>query len=362
VRLHSNLIDDLRKFMGRKPLLEEISPLEFDSTLGEELLRLLTRRSSWMPIGDGCHRWLLQHVRTYVPEVYHPIGRFREKREAMRRRRILITGLTGQLSRAFQQQLASTDTVIMLGRPDVDMRDWTAVRDCVAIHQPDIVIHAAAMTDVDGCEQEPDVAWVLNAAATRNVAQASARVGALLIYISTNYVFDGSKAVAYHEFDTPNPISVYGASKLAGELEARLATESCFVIRTAWIYAPEGHNFMLTMRRLMAERERISVVSDQFGNPTLASDLASGVLQIIERAPFGTYHVTNAGSTSWFEWAAEIARLIGSPVEVDPIAGTEYSRAATPPANGMLESLMLPRLGIAMPDWRDALKRGLETS
>jgi dTDP-4-dehydrorhamnose reductase len=271
----------------------------------------------------------------------------------------MITGATGQLSRALQGQLSESDVVATFGRPEVDLRDWRAVRDSVARFQPHLVIHAAAHTDVDGCEREPEQAWQINAVGTRYVGQAAALVDAELVYISTNYVFDGTKATPYHEFDTPGPVSVYGASKLAGELEARAASPKCFVVRTAWLYSGAGRNFMLTMRRLMAERERISVVQDQFGNPTLAVDLASAVLQIVDRAPYGTYHAVNSGIASWFDWASEIASQIESSVAIDPIDGSAYPRAATPPDNGSMESLLLPGLGIEIPDWREALRRCL---
>lgn len=276
----------------------------------------------------------------------------------MRQRRTLITGSTGQLSRALQERLRDTGSVTTMGRPDIALTDWRAVRDHIAVTQPDVIIHAAAMTDVDGCERDPEAAWQLNATATRYVANAAALAGATLLYVSTNYVFDGTKATPYHEYDVQQPISVYGASKLAGEREAG-SVAACFVVRTAWVYASEGRNFMVTMRRLMAERERLSVVNDQIGNPTLANDLADAILRLIDDAPFGTYHVTNSGTATWFDWANEIRLQTNSTVEIDAIPGVDFPRVAKPPQNGSLESQLLPGLGIEMPDWRDALKRCL---
>jgi len=275
------------------------------------------------------------------------------------RRRVAITGTTGQLGRALVAANSGSWDILAVNRSDTDLSDWRTVRDRIAGFAPDLVIHAAAATDVDGCERDPAMAYLGNALATRHVARAAAACDAHLVYISTNFVFDGSKSNPYHEFDVPNPINTYGASKLAGEVEAREVTNHCFVIRTAMVFAPEGRNFVLTMQRLMTERDRLTVVNDQFGNPTYAPDLAGAIVALIDRAPFGTYHVTNAGSTSWHSWACEIAAITAATSVIEPIPASSYPRDATPPANGVLESLALPQLGIELPDWRDALRRCL---
>jgi dTDP-4-dehydrorhamnose reductase len=179
------------------------------------------------------------------------------------------------------------------------------------------------------------------------------------VYVSTNFVFDGEMSRPYHEFDTPNPINVYGASKLAGEVETREALERAYIVRTAMVFDEVGRNFVNTMRRLMAERPRLTVVADQVGNPTYASDLAAGIIRLVGRAPYGTYHLTNGGVASWFEWAQTVAELTGSTTEIVPIPASEYQRAARPPANGSMISLALPSLGVCLPDWRDALSRCL---
>jgi dTDP-4-dehydrorhamnose reductase len=233
------------------------------------------------------------------------------------------------------------------------------VRDAIARFAPDLVIHAAAATDVDGCERDPDLAFAINALGTRHVMNAAAAVAAEVVYVSTNYVFDGSKSAPYHEFDNPAPISIYGASKLAGELETRAATRRHYIARTAWLYAPEGRNFVTTMRRLLSSRDEVRVVDDQYGNPTLASDLAEALVGMVETGSFGTYHVVNTGVTSWHGWAVEIARLDASAATVAAIPATEYPRAATPPANGSLASMALPALGVTLPAWQDALRRCL---
>lgn len=270
-----------------------------------------------------------------------------------------ITGVGGQLGSALVELQKATWDVDGIPHSEVDIRNWSAVRDRIARFEPDLVIHAAAATNVDGCEREPDQAFAVNAAGTRYVARAAASVGAVVVYVSTNYVFDGQKGSAYHEYDSTRPISVYGLSKLAGEAEAMAATPNSYVVRTGMLYAEQGSNFVNTMRRLMAERDTLRVVDDQRGNPTYASDLAAAIVEIVNSAPPGIYHAVNSGTASWYEWAVEIARLTGASTEIEPIPATEFQRDAEPPANGAMESLLLPSLGIQLPDWRNALERSL---
>jgi dTDP-4-dehydrorhamnose reductase len=273
--------------------------------------------------------------------------------------RVAITGCAGQLGHALLAQRPPHWDTDALDLPELDICDWHNVSLRLAKFGPDLVIHAAAATDVDRCEREPEWAYQVNALGTRNVARATAQTGASLVYVSTNYVFDGEQDQPYHEFDQPNPISYYGASKLAGEYEAAAARAECWIVRTAMLYAPEGRNFVNTMRRLMAERENLSVVHDQFGNPTFATDLADAIIALVERAPAGIYHAVNAGQASWYDWATEIKRLTAASVELDPIPASAFPRDAMPPRNGALTSLALPAYGIALPDWRDALSRAL---
>jgi dTDP-4-dehydrorhamnose reductase len=278
----------------------------------------------------------------------------------MSEKRVLITGSSGQLGRALQA-LDRPDWIVQpTTSGELDIRDWRTVRDRFAALSPHLVIHAAAATNVDQCERQPEMAYETNALGTRHVAQASALAGAALVYISTNYVFEGQKSGPYHEFDQPNPISVYGASKLAGEKEALNATSRCHVVRTASVYSEHGHNFVRTMRGLMDRLDRVTVVNDQYSNPTYAADLALAVAEIADRAPFGVYHATNEGTASWHEWAVEIADRIGATTKIAPIPASEFQRDAEPPANGALVSLSLSGLGITLPAWRDGLKRCLE--
>ena len=275
----------------------------------------------------------------------------------MRKQTVLLTGANGQLGKAMQATSPDRWDIVPFTSSDLDIRDWRAVRDAYARVKPDLVVHAAAATNVDRCEREPDWAYSVNALGTRHIAKAAALVGAALVYVSTNYVFNGNKSSPYHEFDLTDPISVYGASKLAGEFEAVRASNRYWIARTASVYAEHGTNFVATMRRLMEELPRITVVDDQYSNPTYAADLASAIVQIVEHAPFGTYHVTNAGTASWHEWASEIQRLTGAQCDVAPIPASEYTRDAQPPANGTMISLALDGYGIEIPDWRDALQR-----
>lgn len=278
---------------------------------------------------------------------------------SVRTRKVTITGANGQLGRALVAAFSGPCEIDGIVRSETDIRHWSDVRNRIASFQPDLVVHAAAATDVDGCESNPAAAYAINALGTRNVARAAALVEAEMVYVSTNYVFDGEKSEPYHEFDPVQPISVYGASKLAGEREALAATSRCHVVRTAWLYAAEGRNFVLTMRGLIGERDRLTVVADQVGNPTFAGDLAHAITSIVAHASFGIHHATNDGVASWHEWACEIAKLIGSSAVIEPIPASAWPRPARPPANGAMTSLSLPASGITLPDWRDALRRCL---
>lgn len=272
--------------------------------------------------------------------------------------RVLITGGTGQLGRALQQSARDVECLAP-GQRQLDVSNFGAIWELVKRFEPDLIIHAGAMTDVDGCEREPDAAWRINALGTQNVAAVAGDYGAALVYISTNFVFDGESAEPYHEFCLPNPISVYGASKLAGESAVRALCPRHYIVRTAMVYDETGRNFVNTMLRLAAERPSLRVVDDQLGNPTYASDLAEGIWQLAGRPSYGTYHLTNSGIASWYDWAVETFRLSGSTVAVEPIPAAKYPRAATPPRNGTLANTAAAALDITLPAWQEALARCL---
>lgn len=277
----------------------------------------------------------------------------------MRQRRVLVTGGGGQLATALMNLTPPGWDMSVLSRPEMDVSRWRAVRDTVAYVQPDLIIHAAAATNVDRCEHEPEWAFKVNSAGARNVAQAASMVNAGVAYVSTNYVFNGQKSGPYHEFDHPAPINVYGASKLAGEAETRNASRRAWVIRTSSVFHETGSNFVATMLRLMAERDVLTVVHDQHSNPTYAADLAQGIVDIVTSVPFGTYHLTNSGTASWHEWAVAVRDIAGLTCDVKPIPAAEFKRDAEPPANGTMQSLVLGDMGIAVPDWRNAVERCL---
>lgn len=271
--------------------------------------------------------------------------------------RALITGGRGQLGRALES--AAQVECVVRSRSQLDVTHFDSVRTAVDAYDPDVIIHAGAMTDVDGCEREPDAAWRTNALGTQNVAAAAVEANAALVYISTNFVFDGEQDRPYHEFARPHPISVYGASKLAGEVAVRSICPRHFIVRTSMVYDETGRNFVNTMLRLAEDRSSLRVVADQYGNPTYAGDLAESIWKLLERPCYGTYHLTNTGVASWHEWAVEIFRLSGSGITVDPIPASAYQRAATPPRNGVLANVAAASLGISLPTWQDALTRCL---
>lgn len=273
--------------------------------------------------------------------------------------RVLVTGGHGQLGRALLRTAPAGMEVVALGSSDCDVTDPATVRAIVARIEPELIVHCAAWTDVDGCERHPERAWRVNALGAQHVATACAEAGAVLVYISTNYVFDGERDEPYHEFDRPNPLSVYGASKLAGEEVVRALCPRHAIVRTAMLYDAHSRNFVTTVLRLAREQPRLRMVADQYGNPTFVDDLARALWQLVVQPAYGTFHLINQGAASWYEWAVAVLELLDLAVPVDPIPASEFRRAARPPRNGVLTSLAAPALGIIMPDWRDALARCL---
>src|SRR5579883_1235542 len=275
---------------------------------------------------------------------------------------IFVTGATGQLGGEISRAFAD-HTIIPGTRPDFDLADPSSIRRAIYRAQPDLVIHAGAYTDVDGCERDPDRAYRVNALGTRHVALASREVGATLVAVSTDYVFDGTKGEPYLEWDEPHPLNVYGRSKLAGEHDALTIADRCFVVRTAWVYSPRGRNFVKTMLRLAGERPELSVVDDERGSPTLAGDLADALSRLIETRAYGIYHLTNAGSCSRYELASRTIALAGLPARITPVSSAEHlSRSplsARRPTNSTLRNLAGAALGVELPPWEDALERFL---
>ena len=275
--------------------------------------------------------------------------------------RVLVTGAAGQLGRDTSMACASAgDDVLALDRSALDVSLRDAVLGAVTSWRPDAVIHCAAWTAVDACESDPDKAYTDNALAVRWVAEACDRVGAHLVHISTDYVFDGTKVGAYHEWDTPNPASVYGASKLAGEREAAALGAGAAVVRTSWVCGEYGNNMVKTIMRLAAERPALAFVDDQVGHPTLCTDLGPMLRRLALDRRSGVHHVTNQGAVSWFEFARTVVMAMGkSPDMVSPIATADLqpARPAKRPANSVLDNAVLRLGGIALlPDFRESVQ------
>lgn len=269
--------------------------------------------------------------------------------------RIVVTGAQGQLGTDLRRVLQQHQ-VTGLDLPDFDLTR----QDCskaIVDAAPEIVIHAGAHTDVDGAERAPALAMAVNADGTERVARAAAQAGARLIYVSTDYVFDGTGTRPYLETDSTNPASAYGASKCAGEQRALSCCENTLVVRTAWLYGLQGKNFVKTILQLAAERPSLRVVADQRGCPTYAEDLAGMISKLVAHPARGILHVTNDGHCTWHEFATEIVRLAGYRVPVEPITTTDMPRPAKRPAYSVLSTERLHQLGFTMPSWQDGLQR-----
>jgi dTDP-4-dehydrorhamnose reductase len=267
--------------------------------------------------------------------------------------RILITGANGQLGCDLQKALTSHELVLM----DFPVFDLTkpSCEEQVASSRPDVVIHAAAYTDVDGAEQQPDLAMAVNAQGTEWVARGAAKVKARLIYISTDYVFDGLKRKPYLETDLANPLNLYGKSKLEGESRALAHCPHTLVVRTSWLYGAHGKNFVKTMMRLAMEQSELQVVADQRGCPTNAADLAQSLDKILASDIRGIVHATGEGDCTWYELASAIVSAMGRQTPIQPITTAEAGRRAARPNYSVLANCVLKQSGIALPHWRDSL-------
>lgn len=286
--------------------------------------------------------------------------------------RILVTGSNGQLGSELMSLLgaAGHHEVLGLDLPDHDLTDRDHVLAVVTSWQPDAIIHGAAFTAVDACETEVATAYAVNCGATRFLADGARRTGAHLVYVSTDYVFDGTKGAPYAEEDAPNPLGAYGRTKLAGEWAALAGNPRSIVLRTSWIYAPAGTNFLRTMLRAGAERAELAVVADQQGSPTAAADLAEAIAAILGRIRAegwqgrhgGIFHATASGHTTWHGFAEAIfaaARPFGGPApRIRAIATGEYPARARRPADGRLDCTHLAAVfGVRLPPWQDGLAR-----
>ncbi len=252
--------------------------------------------------------------------------------------RIVVTGSDGQLGVELMRVLVAYGEVVGTTIEDLDITDSGCV-DRLAALDPDWVVHAAAMTDVDGCEREPERAMAVNAGGTRRVADGCRRAGAGLVYLSTDYVYDGHKGAPYAEGDAAAPLNAYGRSKLEGEHAVRSLAARWLIVRTAWLYGTHGKNFVKTILGKVVAGEALRVVDDQVGSPTYAPDLARAVALLLSEDQTGLFHVTNSGSCSWYEFTKEILRLIGKDMgTVSPMSSQELNRLAPRPACSVLEN------------------------
>ncbi|MCK6624555.1 MAG: dTDP-4-dehydrorhamnose reductase [Anaerolineae bacterium] len=276
--------------------------------------------------------------------------------------RIIITGVNGQVGRALQQVL-SEQGFNVLSTPRFDVADHAIVQQLSAL-SPELVIHCAAMTNVDGCATDPDTAFKVNAFGTQNVAHACLRCNAEMVYVSTNEVFDGRSDRPYREDDRPNPINPYASSKRTGEqMAARYLKTGLYIVRTAWVFSPGGNNFLSKIIAAADAGKPLRVVADEVGNPTYAPDLAQAIAQLIKTRGYGIYHFTNAGYCSRFEFAQEILRQSGrGHIPIEPIALADYPRPSTVPPFTPLANIRGAELGIELRPWTEALKAYFENN
>lgn len=295
--------------------------------------------------------------------------------------KLLVTGAGGMLGHTLVPRLeAAGHEVVAVRHPQdsgpmpaphapglqretrsLDITDGPALAGAAREVRPDWVVHLAAWTDVDGCESDADRAFLVNGLGARNAALAAAAAGAAVLAMSTDYVFDGSGATPRREYDPPAPLGVYGRSKLAGELAVREVNPRHAIVRTSWLYGRGGKNFVDTILARARAGQPLRVVDDQRGSPTWAGDLADGVLALLDRAEYGTYHVTGSGECTWHGLAVAACELAGLPASVAPITSAELDRPAPRPAYSVLHNGWYEHVtGRRMPHWRDALRRYLQ--
>jgi len=273
--------------------------------------------------------------------------------------KVMILGASGLLGKALTSEWRD-DEVAGFASRDVDIRDATKVRDVVETAHPEWIVLTAAYTDVDGCESRQEFAFAVNRDGAVNVAEAANRLGAKLLFLSSDYVFDGKKTSPYETGDARNPQSVYGRSKAEAEVRLLEVLPQCCIARTSWLFGAGGKCFPDTILKLAATRPTLDVVSDQRGCPTYSLDLARAIIQLCRTGASGIVHVTNAGDCSWFEFAREIVTASGLTTEVRPVSTQQMARPAPRPAYSALSAASLQRWGIRLPSWQDALRRYLK--
>ncbi|MCB8980290.1 MAG: dTDP-4-dehydrorhamnose reductase [Ardenticatenaceae bacterium] len=269
--------------------------------------------------------------------------------------RILITGGAGQLGTALQTELTQHE-LFPIDLPEVDITDKEALYASVAETKPDLIIHCAAYTNVDGCAKDPALAYKVNGLGTQNVALACQKFGATMVHISTNEVFAGDNPAGYEEWMPLNAVNAYGRSKAAAEVHVKNILSKFYIVRLSWLFAPGGRNFIHAILDRARSTGQLRVVTDEIGCPTYSVDLAKAISQLIETEQYGIYHFVNYGSCSRWEFANEILRLAGlADVVNTPILGKEFKRPSTPPPFGTIHNIAGKAIGIELRPWQEAL-------
>lgn len=272
--------------------------------------------------------------------------------------KVLVTGANGQLGYDVVKELQKRNIeCIGVGREEFDITDADATHNFIAECNLNAVIHCAAYTAVDKAEDEPELCYLVNAVGTENIAKVCKEIDAKMIYISTDYVFDGTKDGAYEVDDEPNPLNVYGKTKLEGEIAVQRILEKYFIVRISWVFGTNGNNFVKTMLRLGKERKELNVVADQVGSPTYTVDLARLLVDMLQTDRYGVYHATNEGYCSWAEFAEEIFKTAGLDVKVNHITSREYPTKAKRPMNSKLSKRRLINNNYkCLPNWKTAVE------
>ena len=276
--------------------------------------------------------------------------------------KIVITGARGQLGTELINQLQNNDKyeIIPTDRDELNIIDINNVNDFLLNHKPDIVINCAAHTAVDLCETDVENAYKINAVGPRNLAIVCEKIGAKLVQVSTDYVFDGNGTRPYREDDKTCPNSIYGTSKLKGENFVREFCSKYFIVRTAWLYG-EGNNFVRTMLKLAETNKELNVVNDQFGSPTSTVDLAKAIIDLMTTEHYGVYHGTCEGQCSWYDLAKKIFEIKNIDIKVNPVTSEEFKRPAPRPAYSVLDNFMLKLVGLnSFRNWEESLKEYLD--
>ncbi|MBZ5639475.1 MAG: dTDP-4-dehydrorhamnose reductase [Acidobacteriia bacterium] len=269
--------------------------------------------------------------------------------------RYFVTGSRGQLGSALARVIPA-GSFVGTDLPELDIRDAEAVRAAIAAARPDVVIHCAAMTDVDGCALDPNLARAVNAGGTASVAAGAAAARAGLVYVGTNEVFDGALHRPYAETDPPDPVNAYGRTKLEGEVAAARHHDAPWIVRTAWVYGAGGRNFVHRIREIADAKGALRVVADEVSSPTWTDELAGAILRLVERAPRGVYHLAGLGGCSRLELAKAVLEMTGrGGVPVTPISSAEWPRPSRPPLRTVLDVGKAASFGVAMLPWREAL-------